>query len=68
MIIFWDHFDMMECWVLVLPIINLNLLPYLTQYMEPTSLLLSLTYTIVYMKIYLKMTMEIFLRYSNTAE
>ena len=68
MIIFWDHFDMMECWVLVLPILNLNLLPYLTQYMEPTSLLLSLTYTIVYMKIYLKMTMEIFLRYSNTAE
>ncbi len=47
---------------MVLPIINLNLLPYLTQYMEPTSLLLSLTYTIVYMKIYLKMTMEIFLR------
>ncbi len=68
MIIFWDHFDMMECWVLVLPILNLNLLPYLTQYMEPTSLLLSLTYTIVCMKIYLKMTMEIFLRYSNTAE
>ncbi len=68
MIIFWDHFDMMECWVLVLSIINLNLLPYLTQYMEPTSLLLSLTYTIVYMKIYLKMTMETFLRYSNTAE